>query len=271
MLDAAHPLLEYVPQFQARWFPPWHRFQRAKRDFVNFCTRYLADRRANGDGAEDVLGMLIDASYEDGTAKSDGEILDELYTILLPGHATTGVALAWALYELGRHPSVLARLREELDSLGPDPDPAQLARQPYLGAVCSETMRLHTIVTETARLTHSPRTLLGYKIPAGIGLGISMSAIHQDPSLYPEPDRFRPERFINQSYGPHEYLPFGGSHRRCLGAALSDYEMRLALATIVTRWEFENIGEEREVRQNLGMGPKYGVRLRLGRRRNRAV
>jgi cytochrome P450 len=108
--------------------------------------------------------------------------------------------------------------------------------------------------------------LLGYTLPPGIGVAVSIIAIHQDPEIYPEPDRFLPERFMNRSYSPFEFLPFGGSHRRCLGAAFSDYEMRLALAAIVKQWDFEPAGKEREVRHNIGMGPKYGARLRIKNR-----
>jgi cytochrome P450 len=97
---------------------------------------------------------------------------------------------------------------------------------------------------------------------------VAISAIHQDPSIYPEPGRFMPERFINRTYSPFEFLPFGGSHRRCLGAAFSDYEMRLALATVVRRWEFEVAGNEREARHNIAMGPKHGVRIRVKEERS---
>jgi cytochrome P450 family 110 len=198
---------------------------------------------------------------------SDDEIRDELFTVLLSGHETTAVALSWALYELGRHPAVLDRLRAELDALGANPDPDLIVQQPYLGAVCDETLRLHPVLTEIGRVTRAPAQLLGHTVPGGTGVAVSISAIHQDPSIYPQPDRFRPERFIERSYSPFEFLPFGGGHRRCPGAHLSDCEMRIALATIVTRWEFALLGEEKEIRHNIGTGPKHGVRLRVTERR----
>lgn len=263
-LSAAHPLLEYLPPFQSWWFPPWRKFVRAKREFSAFIARVMAQRRGDGDvDSEDVLSLLMGATKSDGTPLSDAEIRDELYTILLPGHATTAVALAWALYELGQHPDVMCRVRQELAGLGTDPDPLVIAKLPLLGAVCNETMRRHPIVTEIARLTLTPCELLGHQIPAGVGLGVGIAAIHQDPAIYPDPNRFLPERFFERDFTPYEFLPFGGGHRRCLGAALSDFEMRITLATIVSQWEYTLTSKERERRHNLATGPQHGVRMRL--------
>jgi cytochrome P450 len=267
LLHAAHPLIAFLPVFQARWFPPWLRYRRAKQEFSTFVTRYLAQRRADGKDRGDLLGLMLSARHPGGISLSDDDIRDELITIMLAGHETTAVALAWALYELGRHPAVLARLREELEALGSDPAPDTIVKQPYLGAVCDETLRLHTILTEVARKLRVPCELLGYELPAGTGVAVGISAIHQDASLYPEPDKFVPQRFLDRAYTPFEFLPFGGGHRRCLGATLSDYEMRIALATIATRWEFEIVGEEKEIRHNIGTGPKHGVRMRVAGRR----
>ena len=98
--------------------------------------------------------------------------------------------------------------------------------------------------------------------------GVSIMAIHHDPEIYPDPERFIPERFIGRTYSPFEFLPFGGGHRRCLGSGLSDFEMRIALAEIVMHWEFEPAGVEQEIRHDIAMGPKHGVRLKINARRN---
>jgi len=264
VLRCSHPWIAFAPMFQSWWFPPWRRFRRANREFSTFVAHCLEYRRRRGNETHDLLGVMLAGRYDNGASMRDEQIRDELATILMSGHETTATALSWAIYELARHPDVMARLREELDELAPDPD--LIIRQRYLGAVCNETLRLHTILTEVARLTVAPMDLLGYKLPTGVGVAVAICAIHQDPEIYPEPDRFLPERFMNRSYTPFEFLPFGGSHRRCLGAAFSDYEMRLALAAVIKRWEFEPAGKEREVRHNIGMGPKYGVRLRVKKR-----
>jgi cytochrome P450 len=215
---------------------------------------------------------MLDLRYQDGTHISDEDIRDELYTVLLAGHETTAAALAWALYELGRRAAVLARLRAEIDALGPDPAPERIAKLPYLSAVCNETLRLHTILGEVGRMLAAPLDMLGCTLPPGDAVVISIISIHHDPSLYPDPEAFIPERFLERTYGPFEFLPFGGGHRRCLGAALSDYEMRIALAEIAMSWDFEPAAAERDVRHDIGLGPKHGAALRIkGRRDNQPL
>jgi cytochrome P450 len=122
-------------------------------------------------------------------------------------------------------------------------------------------------LAEVPRLCVAPLECLGYLVPAGSAVSVSIMAIHHDPALYPEPDACAPERFIERSYNAFEFLPFGGGDRRCLGAGLSDFEMRLVLAEIVTRWDFEPAAVEREIRHDIAMGPKNGVPLRLVARR----
>lgn len=263
LLDAAKPEFSYLPQFQTRWYPRWRRFRRAMQDFSRFAATCQQTRGDSPDDNDDVLGLMMRAQRDDPAAMSDEAIRDELATLLLSGHETTAVGLSWALYELARHPGALDRLRESLSALGLEPDPAVTAQDPYLAAVCSETLRLHTILTEVARVTRVPLDVLGYRLPAGINVGVAICAIHGDPDLYPEPDRFLPERFLERSYSPHEFLPFGGGHRRCLGAALANYQMRLVLATIVREWRLEPTRDDRDARHNIGMGPKHGVPMRV--------
>jgi cytochrome P450 len=266
LLHRVGPLLFLNSRFQSWWFPPWLRYRAAKREFARFVEHCLTERRADGNERRDVLACLL-AQREDGTKLSDQEICDQLMTILFAGHETTAVGLSWALYELARHPAVLDQLRRELEALGPDAAPDDIAKQPYLSAVCNETLRLHTILTEVGRVVRNPCEFSGLRLAAGTGVGVSMSAIHEDPALYPEPHAFRPERFLDRRYTAFEFLPFGGGHRRCLGASLSDYEMRIVLATIVTRWDIEPAGEDYDVRHNIGTGPKRGAPLRVKGRR----
>jgi len=263
-----HPLIVFFPMLQRPWFPLWRRYTLARDVMYEWVDRLLDVRRARGDNNGDVLSVLMNAHDEQGQAVSNDYIHVELNSILSAGHETTGTALAWALYELGRHPEVLAKLRVELESLRQNPDPSRILTLPYLGAVFNETIRLHPILAECARIPMQPMEILGHTIPAGMALVVSIAGIHHDSFLYPEPNRFLPERFIERNYSVYEFLPFGGGHRRCLGAGLAEYSMRIALAEIALNWEFESVGEDRDVRLNIAMGPKHGVRLRIKSKRN---
>lgn len=263
LLKTYHPLIIFFPNLQRDWFPPWIRHTRAKANFSTWLDRQLAERRARHEASDDLLGRMMTDRYEDGSRMRDEDIRDELVTILMAGHETTATALAWALYELGLHHAELERLRAEIAELGQNPDPAQIVKLSYLSAVCNETLRLHTLLPEVARELITPLKLFQYIIPAGTFVTVSVMAIHHDPDIYPEPDNFIPARFLERTFTPFEFLPFGGGHRRCLGAALSDYEMRIALAEIVMHWDFEPASAEKEIRHDIAMGPKHGVRLRV--------
>jgi len=262
-----HPLIVFFPKLRRRWFPIWRRYARARAEMYAWLDRLLVARRARGGETDDVLGRLLAARGEDGNPMPDAAIRDELSTILLAGHETTATALAWALYELGRHPAAVQKLRAELESPGPVADPGSIVTLPYLSAVCNEAMRLHTLVPEVPRVVAAPLELFGHTLPVGSSVVVSAMSVHHDPELYPQPDQFIPERFLRRSYTPSEFLPFGGGHRRCLGAGISDYELRTALAEIITHWEFEAAAVEREIRHDIAMGPKYGVPLRIKARR----
>ena len=264
---ASNPLIVFVAQLQRPWFPPWRRYVRVKDRFTEWVNRFLSARRAQGAETDDVIGNMLASRYEDGSPMQDHEIRDELITVLIGGHETTAAVLAWALYELGRHPAILHKLQDELDNSGVKTDIRLAVKLPYLGAVCDETVRLHPILAECARVLTKPMQILGHTIAAGNVLIVSILGIHHDPELYPEPERFNPERFLERSYSRSEFLPFGGAHRRCLGAALSEYETRIALARIVLHCDFETAAVDRDVRHGVPMGPKHGVPLRILARR----
>jgi cytochrome P450 len=263
-----HPMIVFFPELQKSWFPLWRRYSHAKKEFSDWVGQILSERRLRNEETEDILGKMLAVRYEDGSQMRDEDIRDELITILLAGHETTATALSWALYDLGLHPAEMEKLRHELAPLGPEADIGAIVKAPYLSAVCNETLRLHTLLPEVARVLISPLEVCGYTLPTGVWVGVSIMAIHHDPGLYPEPDKYRPARFIDRIYSPFEFLPFGGGHRRCLGSGLSDYEMRIALAQIVMRWEFEPTATESEIRHDIAMGPKHGVRLRINSRYN---
>lgn len=243
---------------------PWARFQRNTVRFDAMLNEELASRRASGEERADILSLLLSARDEAGQPMTDVEVKDELRTMLFAGHETTATGLAWALYFLHRTPEALQRLREELAPLGPEPEPEALARLPWLSAVCDESLRVHPVVHLVTRRLRRPFTLRGYELPEGMGLMVAITRIHADPELYPEPERFRPERFLERKYSPFEYLPFGGGARRCLGAAFALYEMKVVLGTLLAAHRFESASDVpvRPKRRNVTMGPERDVELR---------
>jgi len=268
LTHSAHPLIVFYPKLQRPWFPLWNSYVRAKQALYAWMRALLETRRAGGRDEGDVMGVLMKARDENGRPFRDEHICNELLSVLTAGQMTTAVALAWALYELGSHPEVVAKLRAELDAAGLDPDPSLVLSLPYLDAISKETVRLHPILAECARVPMEPLEILGRSVQPGQALVVSIVSIHHDPATYPEPDTFRPERFLERKYDIYEFLPFGGGHRRCMGAGLAEYTIRLALAEVVQHWDFETVGVDKDIRHDLAMGPKYGVPLRIIARRN---
>ncbi|HYB39516.1 MAG TPA: cytochrome P450, partial [Mycobacterium sp.] len=170
----------------------------------------------------DVLSILLQARHEDGRPMSDVEIRDELVTLLLAGHETTATALAWAVERLVRHPEHQARLTEEIHA----------GEHQFRDAVVKETLRLRPVLSLVARRLKAPMQIGGVRLPAGVTVVPSIHLMHRRPDIYPDPERFRPERFLEQHAGTYTWIPFGGGVRRCLGAAFAEYEMRIVLATL---------------------------------------
>ncbi|RMI34070.1 cytochrome P450 [Nocardia stercoris] len=245
---------------------PWARFAAARDRLDELLTADLQRRRSETAGAgADIMGLLLAARYTDGGGCTDAELLDQLRTLLVAGHETTATSLVWALYHLHRTPAALRRLRAELAAVGPDPDPEDLARLPYLDAVCHETLRLHPPVPIVLRRLTGPFTLLGVDLAAGDTMGVALPLLHSDPETWSDPYTFTPERFLDRGYGPFEFAPYGGGHRRCVGSTLAEYELRIALATIVSRVElaltprYAGGRQPRAVPHNIATGPHAGI------------
>jgi cytochrome P450 len=189
--------------------------------------REIAERRASEDTAErdDVLSMLVEARHEDGSPMSEAEMRDELLTLLVAGHETTATALSWAMERLVRHPEKLERLRDEVLA----------GEEAYLTATIQETLRLRPVIVLVARRLTEPVEIGGYELPAGVTVTPSIHLVHRDPEIYPEPQRFLPERFLENPPGTYTWIPFGGGVRRCLGAAFAQFEMAVVLEELVRR------------------------------------
>ncbi|MBE9047349.1 cytochrome P450 [Pleurocapsales cyanobacterium LEGE 10410] len=249
---------------------PWGKFLQQKRQ-INEILQAECDRRRNNPDAlgEDILSLLLEARYEDGQPLSDEEIRDELMTMLFAGHETTASSLAWSFYWLHRLPEVGHKFQAELDSLPQDAEFTDLAQLPYLSAVVAETLRLNPVVVFVGRQLKQPFELMGYQLEPGTSLLPSIYLTHQREDIYPEPKKFKPERFIERQFSPYEYLPFGGGNRRCLGYAFALFEMKLVLATIMSQVELELLDDRpiKFARRGFTFTPSGGVKMKVGSRK----
>jgi cytochrome P450 len=248
---------------------PWARYKRAVAAHDELLLSEIQRRREVAEGRSDILSLLLRARYDDGSAMSDTELVEQLRGLLFAGHETTAVTLACAFHWLHHEPEVLGKLLSEIDALGEDAEADALASLPYLEAVCLEALRMNPPVVDTGRQVREPFELMGYTIPAGEGINPSPLLLHMREEIYPEPERFRPERFLERKFSPFEYIPFGGGARRCLGAAFAMYEMKIALGTILRRYRLRSGGGKRLafVRRGLTLGPRGGVPMVMVERR----
>ncbi len=244
---------------------PWGRFLRQRQQIDQLLYAEIAERRSLADpDREDILALLLEARDEAGQPMSDAELHDELMTLLFAGHETTASSLAWALYWIGCLPEVRDKLRAELDSIAPDSDPSASARLPYLTAVCQETLRLYPIALNAfPRIVKKPMELMGYQLEPGTILIASIYLAHQREDVYPDPKHFKPERFLERQFSPYEYLPFGGGNRRCIGLAFAQFEMKLILATIVSRLQLALVNHRpiKPVRRGFTLAPSSNLRM----------
>ncbi len=174
---------------------------------------------------DDILSLLLAAKHEDGRPMSDRELRDELMTLLVAGHETTANALAWAVERLVHNPDKLERLTAEV----------RADETEYLDAVITETLRLRPVISIVGRRLTEPVEFAGWSLPAGVTLAPSVFLVHRRPDVYPNPERFEPERFLENPPGTYTWIPFGGGVRRCLGGAFAQFEMRAVLSELVRR------------------------------------
>ncbi|MCB0932674.1 MAG: cytochrome P450 [Mycobacterium sp.] len=249
------------PALQQSW--PWQGLRRRIAEADRLLYAEIADHRADPDLATrtDVLAMLIRAADEDGRSMTDVELRDQLMTLLAAGHDTTATALAWALERLTRNPAVLDKaVRAAQASAAGDP-----AGDEYLDAVAKETLRIRPVVPDVGRVLKEPVELAGYRLPAGVMVVPGILLVHADAEVYPEPDRFDPDRMVGATLSPTTWFPFGGGNRRCLGANFAMVEMRVVLREILHRVELDttHAAAESQRLKHVTLVPQRGTRIRV--------
>ncbi|MDY7021385.1 MAG: cytochrome P450, partial [Cyanobacteriota bacterium] len=259
--------LVFFPILRQDWgnWSPWGRFVRYKQQADEMIYAEIRDRKQqnNLDG-DDILTLLMSARDEAGEPMSEQELRDELMTLLIAGHETTASALTWAFYWVHYLPEVQDKLRFELTSLGENTDLGEIIKLPYLTAVCNETLRIYPItLTSGVRVLRKPLEIDKYSFKPGTVFFPCTYLVHQREDLYPEPKKFKPERFLQRQFSPYEFFPFGGGHRRCIGSAMATLEMKLVLATILSDWQLKLPHHKayKPVRRGLTMSPPAELSL----------
>ncbi|MEU9128470.1 cytochrome P450 [Kitasatospora sp. NPDC048540] len=238
------------PQFLDRLpIAPNRRFDAAAARLRSVIDEVIAATRRSGGDHEsraDLLSTLLAARDADtGAALNDVEVRDELVTILFAGTETVGSTLAWTFHELAQHPEAEARLLEEIDTVVGDRPVTfeDVAKLTYTRQVLDEAVRLHG-VTLLMRRALAPVRLGGATVPAGTEVAFSLYAVHRDPAVYADPDRFDPDRWLPERRAglPREaFIPFGAGSRQCIGDAFAKAEMTITLATVLSRWRLRPV------------------------------
>jgi cytochrome P450 len=246
-------------------FSPWGRLAEWRRQYDIVVDKLIADERADPNFADrtDVLALMLRSSYDDGSVMSRKDIGDELLTLLAAGHETTAATLGWAFERISRHPDLLTALVEEADSA------AQGGGNELRQATILEVQRARTVIDFVARRVHAEVFQLGeWVIPRGDSIIIGIGQIHGNPDVFPDPERFDPQRYIGTKPSALSWIPFGGGTRRCVGAAFANMEMDVVLRTVLRHFTIETTtapGERWHCR-GVTFTPKDGGRVVVRRR-----
>jgi cytochrome P450 len=242
-------------------YSPWGRLAEWRRKYDAVLDKLIEDERAdpNFENRTDVLALMLRSTYEDGSAMSRKDIGDELLTLLAAGHETTAATLGWAFERLSRHPDVLAALVAEADT-----DDNELRQATIL-----EVQRNKTVIDLAGRHVYAPVFQLGeWVIPRGSSIVVSILLMHADADVFPEPDRFDPQRFIGAKPSSFSWIPFGGGARRCVGAVFANMEIDVVLRTVLRDFTIETTTAPGEKHHSRGVAftPKDGGKIVVHRR-----
>jgi cytochrome P450 len=256
----------YFPRLASRRNPLVRRYWRLKDELDALLATQIAATRADPELAarDDVLALLVQARDETGNRLDDDELRDELNALLVAGHETTATAIAWAAELLAHDRAVQERARAAVADDDED----------YLDALVKEVLRLYPpTLIGASRFPLEPFPIGDFTVAPGVSIAVNAHALHRDPDIYPEPQRLRPERFLDSAPESYAYLPFGGGAHRCLGASLAQLEMRVVLSALIARYDLVPVVREISdpVRGATLIAPRDGGRFRLARVHARPV
>lgn len=263
-----------TPVLLPLWIPvPTHLKIKKSIQTINLVLdKIFEDRRKNPDDRNDLLSLLMGATYEDtGEHMGNKQLRDEVMTIFVAGHETTANALSWTLYLLSLHQDVLKKCREEILRVigNRKPEYNDLSQLTYLTMVIEETMRLYPPAWIIGRKTIRPDKIGNYAVPSGHNILISPYALHRDKRFWPQPEKFMPERFLLDEVKKrprNSYLPFGAGPRMCIGNNFAIMEMQIVLSMIIQKFNLLSPDNQTVFPEPLiTLRPKGGVMLNISK------
>jgi cytochrome P450 len=231
----------YLPIWRRLPFARNIRWNRAVKLLNRSIRRIIGERRSCAEAGNDLLGSLLSAHDSDGYTMSDEQLHDEILTLFLAGHETAALSLTWAAYLVATHPEIQERAAEEVFTVtaGGDVRAEHYPHLRFVTAVVKEALRLYPPVWSLGRVATKDSTLGGLPIVKGTDIWLCLHRLHRDPRWYPEPERFRPERWLgNQAQRRFTYVPFGIGPRVCIGQHFAMAETVLGLASMLRRFSF---------------------------------
>jgi retinoid hydroxylase len=251
-------------------FLPFGKAVKARDELRAYFTKAVQKRRASGRIPDDVLTTLIQATNPDGSPLPDDQIVQEIILLLFAGHDTSVTSLTNLMMLLAQNPQVLQKARDEQKTV-----PAEalhtldgLKNIPYLDAVILESMRVIPPIGGSFRSVKEDVEYQGYRIPKGWRVIVAPFATHSDPTYYPNPERFDPERIIAGQHKsqPFVHIPFGGGPRLCMGQNFAMTEIRIVLSLLLRGYQWELVpGQDLRMNTIPFPTPKSGLRVKFGR------
>lgn len=268
-----------MDQTRKPYLKPWFRIngthsknERLKKTRDEIILGFIEERRRSGEKVDDLLDMLLETRYEDGSGMSDQQLLDETIVLFVAGHETSAITMAWAWYLLGMNPDIEQKVLDSVEENLGDRDPtfADARNLGYALQVLEETMRLYPAVWFIDREPLEDDDINGIPIKKGEDIGTSVHSLHRNPKYWDNPNHFDPERFSPENKKkqvPFSYLPFGGGPRLCIGKNFAQMEMQFILAMLLRRYKF-NLTSTEEIgfKPLLTLCPSDGVKVRLQKR-----
>lgn len=225
--------------------------------------RLVNERRNSGKREDDLLDMLLEARYEDGSAMEEEQLIDEILILFTAGHETTSNALTFTCELLARNPQIQEKLYSEIAVAKENSETLMdfIKNCPYTKNVIEESLRLYPPAYFIDRVNIEEDEFNGMKIPKNSSLLFTLLEIHTDPKYWEEPNRFKPERFseVNASQFSGHYFPFGAGPRMCIGNNFAMYEMVLAIAEVIKTYKISEKKTPIEIKPLITLKPKNAI------------